>query len=132
MCRRLTLWGMLALWLAGCTLSNQAISVTPTPELPTVEFLFPANDAQVYESTDMTISLLAVDRAVGIAKIELLVDEQPHLEAAAIEQPSVPIFTADMNWLAINPGRHTLTATAYRLDGTAVASKTMVIEVLAR
>jgi hypothetical protein len=104
------------LMLCACNLSTQ--QATPTPTVPTIEFQFPANNVAVAEGTDLQIQLLARD-SVGIARVELRVDDLPHQEAAPIESDSVPIFTVDMNWLATGVGLHALQATAYRLDGTA-------------
>ncbi len=106
-----------ALALCGCNLVTQA-PPTPTPAIPTVSFQFPANNVAVAEGTDLQIGLLAQD-AVGVARVELRVDDQPHQEAGPIEAESVPVFTVDMNWLAEGVGLHAIQATAYRLDGTA-------------
>jgi hypothetical protein len=107
---------LIALLLCACNLVTQ--QATPTPAVPTIEFQFPANNVAVAEGTDLQIQLLARD-AVGIARVELRVDDQPHQEASPVESVSVPIFTVDMNWLAKGVGFHALQATAYRLDGTA-------------
>ena len=104
--------------LSACNLTNQEVALTPTPEIPTVEFQFPTNNVAVVSGTDLQIQLLAQD-AVGIARIELYVDGQPHQTAAPVDSESVPVFTVDMNWLAEGVGLHSLQATAYRADGGA-------------
>lgn len=104
------------LLLCGCNLITQA--ATPTPAVPTIGFQFPVNNVSVVEGTDLQIGLLAQD-SVGIARVELLVDGQPHQEASPVEAEAVPVFTVEMNWLAEGVGLHALEATAYRLDGTA-------------
>jgi hypothetical protein len=106
----------LALLCAACNLSAQ--TATPTPAIPVVSFQFPANNVSIAEGTDLQIQLLAQD-AVGIARVELRVDDQAHEDAKPVEQTAVPIFTVDMNWLAEGVGLHALQATAFRLDGTA-------------
>ncbi len=104
------------LLLCACNLVTQ--SATPTPAVPTVRFLFPANNVAVVEETDLQIQLLAED-AAGIARVELSVDGSLHQSATPVEAAAVPVFTVDMNWLAEGVGIHALEATAYRLDGTA-------------
>jgi hypothetical protein len=100
--------------LAACSLNTPA----PPPDAPRVEFLFPMDAVAVSAGTDLQIGLLATD-SVGVARVELLVDDLPHQEARPVEQAAVPVFTVDMNWLARGSGLHALTATAYRADGTA-------------
>jgi Bacterial Ig domain len=107
---------LIAALLCACNLVNQPIS--PTPAIPTVSFQFPANNVSVAEGTDLQIQLLAQD-SVGVAHVELRVDDQAHEDAKPVEATAVPIFTVDMNWLAKGVGLHSLQATAFRLDGTA-------------
>ncbi len=113
--RRLVL--ILLLLLCGCNLSNHA-QFTPTPAIPMIQFQFPANNVSVTEGEDLQIQLLAQD-SVGVAKVELQVDNQPVQIGKPVDQPAVPIFTVDMDWIAKGVGLHALQATAYRLDGTA-------------
>ncbi len=121
--RRVVLIGLL---LCGCNLVTQ--QTAPTSNVPTVTFLFPANNVAVVEETDLQIQLLAQD-SVGIARVELRVDDSPHQEATPVEAAAVPIFTVDMNWLAEGVGLHALEATAYRLDGTAGRSTLINVNV---
>ncbi len=112
--RRIALVGLLV--LCACNLITQ--TATPTPSVPTVSFMFPANNVAVVEATDLQIQLLAQD-PVGIARVELNVDGSLHQSATPVEAAAVPVFTVDMNWLAEGVGLHALEAVAYRLDGTA-------------
>ncbi|MEP7294242.1 MAG: Ig-like domain-containing protein [Chloroflexota bacterium] len=105
-----------ALLLCACNLTQGEV-IPPTPSIPTVEFQFPTNNVAVVSGTDLQIQVLAQD-AVGVARIELAVDGQPHQTAAPVDSETVPVFTVDMNWLAEGVGFHSLQATAYRLDGT--------------
>src|SRR3982750_4397096 len=76
------LMGM-ALTLAGCNLrSVNAPTDTPypTPNIPQVRFVFPENRSSVIEGTDLAVELLAEDPGVGIAKVQLLVDDSPQGE----------------------------------------------------
>lgn len=91
--------------------------ITPTVPIPIVSFQFPSNNVSIAEGTDLQVQLLAED-VVGVARIELRVDGQPHQQASPVDSDSVPVFTVDMNWLAEGGGFHVLEATAFRLDGT--------------
>lgn len=135
--RHIIVWILLALMSAGCTLVGEVVPLTPTPALPSVSFRYPENNAQVYENTDLTIELLATDNVLGISRIDLYIDtlpddSQPYNSASPVEADTVPAFAVNMNWLAQNTGRHTLTAIAYRADGLQSDETTIVIEVLER
>jgi hypothetical protein len=119
--RRIILVTLLLLCACNLTTAPQA---TLTPAIPTVSFIIPTNNLSVAEGTDLQIQLLAQD-AVGIARVELRVDDQPHQESQPVESTSVPVFTVEMNWLAEGIGLHALQATAFRLDGTA-SSPTLI------
>ena len=125
--RRLIL--IAGLLLCACNLATQ--HATPTPAVPVIQFQFPENNVSVAEGTDLQIELLAQD-SVGIAKVELSVDDQPHLDATPEVSPAVPIFTVEMNWLAEGVGLHALQAAAYRLDGTASTPVLINVKVTAR
>lgn len=117
--------------IAGCNLTNEPIpTATPAPPMPEVQFLFPANEATVVEGTDLDIELLASDEGIGIARIEFLVDEEVINERGPEISAAVPLFTVRMNWLAQGQGRHTLSAIAYRPDGTASDIETILVNVL--
>ncbi|MBE2266935.1 MAG: Ig-like domain-containing protein [Anaerolinea sp.] len=109
----------LLLLLATLTFAAGCGTIAPAPpDIPRVEFLFPMDGVTVIEGTDLQIGVVAQDSA-GVARIELSIDDLPHQAAAPTELASVPTFTVDMNWLARGAGLHSLTAVAYRLDGTA-------------
>ena len=116
------------LLLCACNLSTQTL--TPTPTIPTVSFQFPSNNVSIAEGTDLQIQLLAQD-AIGIAHVELRVDDQVHQDGKPVEAAAVPIFTVDMNWLAKGVGLHSLQATAFRLDGTASTPVIINVNVMA-
>jgi hypothetical protein len=60
------------------------------------------------------------------------VDDLPHQEGAPVDSAAVPTFTVIMNWLAEAQGFHSLTAVAYRPDGTASQPTIISIQVVAR
>ncbi|MEO8610085.1 MAG: Ig-like domain-containing protein [Chloroflexota bacterium] len=118
--------------LAGCNLHSGTPTPIPTPNIPTVQFQFPTNNSTILEGVDLDIDLLATDPGTGIARVELLIDDQPHQEGKPEVSPEVPTFTVKMNWLVQGVGTHSLTAVAYRLDGTASAPQTIIVDVVAR
>jgi hypothetical protein len=118
--------------LTGCNLQSGESTPVPTPDIPQVQFQFPTNNSAVLEGVDLSIELLATDVGTGVARVELLVDDQPHQEGKPEVNLSVPTFTITMNWLAQGIGQHSLTAVAYRLDGTASAPETIILEVVPR
>jgi hypothetical protein len=123
---------LLAHVLSACNLQQGTPTPLPTPDAPTVEFLSPVNGSSVIEGTDLTIELVARDTGAGVARVQLLVDDLPHQEGKPVESAAVPTFTVIMNWLAQGQGNHSLTAVAYRPDGTASPPTIISIQVVAR
>jgi hypothetical protein len=117
---------LLALALAACNLA--ATEPAPTLSPNRIEFITPSNNVQVAEGTELIIELVAHD-PIGVARVQLLVDDLPHLEAAPIDAPTVPVFVVDMNWLAEGEGRHGLTAVSYRADGSFSATESIIVVV---
>ena len=121
------------LFLTGCNLINQAeITAEPTLDLPTVEILDPSNNRQIIEGTEFSFDIVGRDNGAGVASISLYVDEQLIGEAKPVEAVAVPVFRANINWLAQGQGRHPVEAIAYRADGTRSDSAQITIEVLPR
>ena len=109
----------LMLALSACNLMSSGATPTPNRYIPTVQFQFPMDGITVIEGTDLQVQLVAHDpNGSGVAQVDLLVDDVLHQEASPVERPAVPIFTVDMNWLASGVGLHSMTAIAYRTDGT--------------
>jgi hypothetical protein len=123
---------IIALMLSGCNLQSGSPTPFPTPNIPSIIFQFPQNNSTVLEGIDLNIDLVATDPGAGVARVELLVDDQPHQEGKPAISPEVPTFTVKMNWLAQGIGAHSFTAVAYRLDGTASAPQTIIVEVVPR
>lgn len=117
--------------LCGCNLVAGTLTPTPLPDIPVVEFQYPVNDSSVVEGTDVQIQLVAQDAVGdGIARVELLVDDQPHQQGAPVVSSAVPVFTVEMSWLAEGLGLHSMSAVAFRSDGTAGQPATIRILVL--
>jgi len=116
--KRIAWLALVALMLpfTGCSLTTPIPTPMPTPDLPQVRFLFPENNAQIYDGAEILVDILAEDASAGIVKIEFFVDGVKINEGipAAVLSP----FRAQMNWIASGVGGHTLKAIAYRADGT--------------
>lgn len=116
--------------LCACNLQQGKPTPLPTPDTPYIEFRAPINGSTVVEGGELTIELLATDAGDGVAWVELIVDDLPHQEGKPEVSAAVPAFTVVMNWQARGVGLHSLTAVAYRPDGTASPPATIVITVL--
>lgn len=103
---------------SACSLNTPDPTPMPTPDFPQVRFLFPENNAQIYDGTEILVDILAEDTTAGIVKIEFWVDGVKINEGAP-QPAALPTFRAQMNWFASGVGGHTLKAIAYRPDGTA-------------
>ncbi len=122
----------LVLFASACNLSTDAPTATPEPDIPEVSFLFPTNGTIVVEGTDVQIQLFAQDRrGVGVARVELFVDEGLIQNSSPLVSAAVTEFTVDMNWLADGVGLHSLRAVAYRPDGTESDPAIITLDVIA-
>ncbi len=125
----------LSVLLGSCNLrSVNAPTETPypTPDIPRVRFMFPDNNSNVLEGTDLAVELLGEDSGAGIAKVQLVVDDVLQGEGKPEVAPSVPAFSAKIHWVATGIGMHSLTAVAYRENGQASAPATLVLLVIPR
>ena len=121
------------LMLVGCNLGTAPeTTVVPTPNIPTIEFLAPPNNSQVFDGFNLLLDIVARDEADGVARIEFYVDGERVNEATPLDATSVPVFRAEMNWVAQREGLHVLTAIAYREDGTQSDEALLNIEVVLR
>ena len=118
---------LLLVLLVGCTLESTPV---PTPDLPRVQFIAPANNSRVVNNTDLTIDLFAQDSTIGIAKIELYADGTLVKEASLPNYDVQTDFRVQVNWLASGLGFHALSAIAYRPDGTRSDETFLSIEVV--
>ena len=116
---------LLLLCTAACNLQFGEPTPFPTPDFPQIDFETPANNASIAEGSELDILILAQDTTQGIARVELMVDDLPYRESQPQISGAVPIFRVTMNWLAEGIGFHSLTAIAYRPDGTASRPRTI-------
>lgn len=121
---------VLLLVLAGCNLgASQEVVIPPTPDLPRVSFQFPQNNARVVEGFEVTVDLLATDATLGIQRIAFYVDRVLVQEGESPEGV-VALFRVNTRWTAQGTGMHTLSAIAYRPDGTPSDEATILVEVV--
>jgi hypothetical protein len=121
----------LAFTASGCNLSAESPTLTPQADVPTIEFQYPTNASLVVEGTEVQIQLLAQDpRGVGVARVELYVDDQLHQQGTPVVSAAVTVFTVSMNWLAEGIGMHALYAIAVRPDGTSSEQAQITLEVI--
>jgi hypothetical protein len=113
---------------AACNLQLGTPTPFPTPDAPRIEFQEPANNARVAEGAEIEFLILAQDGGEGIARVELLVDDQFVDDSMPEVSPAVPVFSVRMNWKAAGIGFHSVTAIAYRPDG--IGSRPVTINVL--
>jgi hypothetical protein len=123
---------LFALALTGCNLEEPA-TPTPvvTPDIPTVEFVYPERDARVVEGAELKIDLVARDSTIGVRRIELYLNGQLLNTAEPPNAPTELVFRVEMNWFANGIARHVLSAIAYRPDGTRSDETFLDIEVVA-
>ncbi|MDQ7025342.1 MAG: Ig-like domain-containing protein [Anaerolineae bacterium] len=132
MCRSIIFLFMM-FTIAGCNLSqSSSITPIPTPDLPQVEILAPANNRQIFEGTEFDIDIVARDTNPGISRVELFIDSLSINDATPVENTIEQVFTVRMNWRAIGEGLHVIEVVAYRPDGTQSDTATINIDVLPR
>ncbi len=125
----LGLFGLLLMLTVGaCNLSNPA--PPPTPDLPTVRFVAPANNARVLQGTDLTVDIYAEDNNVGIARVEFRVDGVTVQDGGPANFSVDRQFRVQMSWLAQGIGLHIFSVVAYRPDGTPSDETFITVEVV--
>jgi hypothetical protein len=119
--------------LSACHIrtNNATNTPYPTPDIPRASFLFPDNKSTVLEGADLAIQVLAEDSGAGVARVELSVDDFASAEAKPEVSSAVPVFNTILHWTAQGIGKHSLTVTAYRSDGTPSTPTIIIIEVVA-
>ncbi|HRF97486.1 MAG TPA: Ig-like domain-containing protein [Aggregatilineales bacterium] len=113
--------------MTGCTLEATPF---PTPDIPRVQFVSPANNSRVVDGTDLTIDIFGQDSSLGIAKIEFYANGSLIKEASLPNYDVQTDFRVQVNWLASGVGFHALSAIAYRPDGTRSDEAYLSIEVV--
>lgn len=127
---------MIIAWLSvvllACNLTTAQPTPAPTPDLPQVTVLEPANNRQIIEGTEFNIDVLAEDTTLGIARVEVRVDSTVLADVSPVESEAEQRFRVQTNWRAQGVGLHVIQAIAYRPDDTPSDPMIINIEVLPR
>ena len=117
--RSLALVIVVGLLAAACG-SGPTVTPTPVPGgQPTVVIESPANGAPTPIGQPLTVQVRGDDLTVGVNRIDLLVGGiLVDIEGTPSDLPQ-PMFAVGLEWTPTAEGSHTLTAIAYRPDGTA-------------
>ena len=118
--------------MTGCNLGTTGVTPLPTPDIPTLEIIAPANNQEVVEGFDFDFDIVARDDNPGISLVELYVDELLINFSSPVDGEAVPVFRTTMNWLASGAGLHIVEVIAYRPDGTQGDPARLNIEVVPR
>ena len=118
-------------FLTACSLAKPTATPAPTPDIPQIEILSPANTQQVLEGFDFDLDISASDSSQGIQWIELYVDDVLINTSQPVNGP-VPVFRVTMNWLARGIGFHKISAVAYRANDVRSSEHVIILEVIPR
>ncbi|TKJ29783.1 MAG: hypothetical protein CEE40_07435 [Chloroflexi bacterium B3_Chlor] len=122
--RKLALVMIVALIVSGIV----ACDIGREPAKPTVTITAPTSDAQV-ELGDVNVLVSASDPK-GIVRVELSVDGALYRTDANPDPEGQPSWALVQMWTATDPGMHTLSVTAYNVDGAASDPWAVTVEVL--
>lgn len=105
-----------------------ACDIGGAPAKPTVSITAPSSDAQV-ELGEVNVLISASDPK-GITRVELSVDGNIYRTDANPDPEGQPSWALVQTWTATDPGMHTLSVTAYNVDGEASAPWAVTVEVV--
>ncbi len=100
-------------------------------DAPSVTIRVPANGTSFAEGTRVIIQALGTDSGPGVSRIDLQIDDRPAGSSVAPIQAGQSAYLANFEWTAQGQGLHSITATAYRQDGTAGAPAVVSVNVVA-
>lgn len=115
--------------LAGCSLT---LTGMPTPTVggaPIVQFTAPAPDAVVLEGVTLVLQVTVMNAGADISRVAFSVDEQPLVEIANPNPEGAWQVAVSAQWVALGEGMHTLSATAFRADGTSSQPASVIVYV---
>jgi len=122
--QKLALLIIVALIVSGAL----ACQIGGEPAKPTVNITAPTSDAQV-ELGEVNVLVSASD-AKGIARVELSVDGALYRTDANPDPEGGTAWALVQTWTATEPGMHTLSVTAYNVDGAASDPWAVTVEVV--
>ncbi len=112
---------MLAFAAVACNLSGDTgePAAAPTIDVPAVDIRVPVNGMSYAQGTNVIIQAVGTDAGAGVSRIDLQVDDLPIGSSAAPNAAGQSAFIANFEWQAVGQGLHSVTAIAFRQDGTA-------------
>jgi len=120
---------MLALAALACTMSSSGETTTEDLQAkPLVLLLAPANGSVIAEGAEVALHAVAQESRVGVARIELRVDELPVGEVAGAG--AEPSLQGVVTWRAEGVRGHLISAEGYRPDGTSVGLNEVTVQVV--
>lgn len=96
---------------------------------PTVTVTSPPSGTKVQVGEEVNVESTASD-AKGVVRVELAVDGSLYRTDASPIPEGQPSFSLVQAWKATDPGTHTLTVTAYNVDGAASDPWAITVEVI--
>ncbi len=96
---------------------------------PTVNVTAPTSGIEVQVGEEVNVLSTATD-SKGVVRVELAVDGVPYRTDASSSPDGDLTLTAVQTWVATDLGMHTLTVTAYNVDGVASDPWAITVEVV--
>jgi hypothetical protein len=133
---RLPVLGALIISIIGCSLSLRGATNpggtfgTPTPVAaggrPAVDIVSPPTGSSGNVGGSIDVDVRGAD-PFGVGRLELFVDGTPVDRVVVGGGAARQNFAAVLSWIPLAPGTFTLSAFAYRLDGTASAPAEVIV-----
>lgn len=124
---------MLAVAGLACNLTDggqDAPAAVPEADAPVVEIRVPVNGMSFAEGTGVIIQVVGTDSGSGVSRIDLQVDDLPAGSSPAPNASGQSAYIANFTWTAQGIGAHSISAQAFRSDGTASAPAIISITVI--
>ncbi|GAB4572460.1 MAG: hypothetical protein Kow0077_11960 [Anaerolineae bacterium] len=97
---------------------------------PSVDIRVPVNGMSFAEGTNVIIQVVGTDSGPGVSRIELQIDDVVVSSSDAPNPAGQSAFMVNFEWPAQGVGAHSVTAIAFRQDGTASTPATISINVV--
>ena len=123
--RNLALLLVITLLVAGTV----ACEIGGGPSKPTIVITAPTSDAEFEQGEEVTV-LSSANDATGIARVELYVDGQLYRTDSSPSPEGEESLAMAQTWVAEDPGSHTLSVTAYNVEGEASEPWAVTIRVV--
>ncbi|MBZ0293444.1 MAG: SH3 domain-containing protein [Anaerolineae bacterium] len=127
---RHALW-LIVLLLAACNLNNTSDAIPNVFDgPPTVQIAAPLPNATFLDGVTVNIQARVSNAGTGVNRVDVAVDDAVIAEISDPNTAGVPAFSITQSWPAAGTGSHTISVTAYRVDGTASDPASVTINVV--